>query len=264
VLTGINGCARYLMPEPADDFSFTGAPEDYPDEWVEATRNGTIRLRSDRRPYAAQSLTVDAAGTIGTTGRRTWFLPGKFRLCPACGDQPAVQAREINKLASLSAEGRSSATTLLVSSALRWMNCNSAALPPERRKLLAFTDNRQDAALQAGHFNDFLFVSLLRAATLAAARAAGPGGLSEDEFGGRLQAQANEQIALLERGTATGGSDFSTYRYLATEGFLPGYNFPRLPLYASRPTRPGRSAQPARSAAHSWGGSAACCACRRH
>jgi hypothetical protein len=189
---------------------------------------------------------------------------GSCRASSVCARPAATQAREINKLASLSAEGRSSATTLLVSSALRWMNCNSAALPPERRKLLAFTDNRQDAALQAGHFNDFLFVALLRAATLAASRAAGPGGLSEDEFGGRLQAQANEQIALLERGTATGGSDFSTYRYLATEGFLPGYNFPRLPLYASRPTRPGRSAQPARSAAHSWRGSAACCACRRH
>jgi hypothetical protein len=49
------------------------------------------------------------------------------------------------------------------------------------------------------------------------------------------QAQANEQLALLERGTSTGGSDFYTYRYLATEGFLPGYNFPRLPLYAYIP-----------------------------
>ena len=53
------------------------------------------------------------------------------------------------------------------------------------------------------------------------------------------QAQANEQIALLERGSATGGSDFSTYRYLATEGFLPGYNFPRLPLYAYVPAVTG-------------------------
>ena len=49
------------------------------------------------------------------------------------------------------------------------------------------------------------------------------------------QAQANEQIALLERGNANSGSDFYTYRYLATEGFLPGYNFPRLPLYAYVP-----------------------------
>jgi MrfA Zn-binding domain/Helicase conserved C-terminal domain len=53
------------------------------------------------------------------------------------------------------------------------------------------------------------------------------------------QAQANEQIALLERGSATGGTDFSTYRYLATEGFLPGYNFPRLPLYAYVPAVSG-------------------------
>ena len=49
------------------------------------------------------------------------------------------------------------------------------------------------------------------------------------------QLQANEQIALLERGTSSTGSDFYTYRYLATEGFLPGYNFPRLPLYAYVP-----------------------------
>jgi hypothetical protein len=53
------------------------------------------------------------------------------------------------------------------------------------------------------------------------------------------QAQANEQIALLERGRASGGSDFYTYRYLATEGFLPGYNFPRLPLYAFVPAVSG-------------------------
>ena len=67
------------------------------------------------------------------------------------------------------------------------MNKSGAALPSDRRKLLGFTDNRQDAALQAGHFNDFLFVTLLRAATLTAIRAAGPDGLSEDEFGRQLQ-----------------------------------------------------------------------------
>jgi Lhr-like helicase len=191
----------YLMPEPENDpnFTFCGAPEDYPEEWVDTAPNGSLRLRSDRRAVAAQDLTVNADGTVGTTGRRAWFLPGKFRLCPTCGDQPAVQAREINKLASLSAEGRSSATTLLVSSALRWMNRNAAALPPERRKLLGFTDNRQDAALQAGHFNDFLFVALLRAATLAAVRASGPDGLSEDEFGRRLQTQLGFTVGNRER-----------------------------------------------------------------
>ena len=56
----------------------------------------------------------------------------------------------------------------------------------------------------------------------------------------RQQAQANEQIMLLERGSSSGSSDFYTYRYLATESFLPGYNFPRLPLYAFVPSGSGK------------------------
>jgi hypothetical protein len=67
------------------------------------------------------------------------------------------------------------------------MNKSDSAVSTDKRKLLGFTDNRQDAALQAGHFNDFLFVSLFRAGTLAAVRAAGPDGLGDDEFGRRVQ-----------------------------------------------------------------------------
>ncbi|MCC5842255.1 MAG: hypothetical protein JJT96_19220, partial [Opitutales bacterium] len=39
-----------------------------------------------------------------------------------------------------------------------------ADLPIREQKLLSFTDNRQDAALQAGHFNDFVNVIRLRSA----------------------------------------------------------------------------------------------------
>ncbi|MCK5749202.1 MAG: DUF1998 domain-containing protein, partial [Oricola sp.] len=46
---------------------------------------------------------------------------------------------------------------------------------------------------------------------------------------------ADKQLELLEKGVSSANSDFYTYRYLATEGFLPGYNFPRLPLYAFVP-----------------------------
>jgi Lhr-like helicase len=181
--------AGYLMPEPEcdADYMFTGALEDYPEDWLEAGPRGVMRLRSNRRRSAPRELAVDPGGAVGTTGRRAWFLPGKFGFCPACKDQPPSQAREINKLASLSAEGRSSATTLLVSSALRWMNGAVSSVPADKRKLLGFTDNRQDAALQAGHFNDFLFVSLFRAATLAAIRREGTEGLAEEDFGRRVQ-----------------------------------------------------------------------------
>ncbi|MEX0742672.1 MAG: DEAD/DEAH box helicase, partial [Phycisphaeraceae bacterium] len=180
--------AGYLMPEPQTDpdYAFRGAAEDYPDDWVEEGASG-LRLRSNRRKSQALELIVDASGRVGTTGRRAWFLPGKFKFCPACRHQPAGQAREVNKLAGLSAEGRSSATTLLVTSILRWMNGEGSGVPDDKRKLLGFTDNRQDAALQAGHFNDFLFVSLLRAATLAAVRKEGADGLVEEDFGRRVQ-----------------------------------------------------------------------------
>ena len=57
-------------------------------------------------------------------------------------------------------------------------------------------------------------------------------------------AQAIDQLNLLQRGTSSLSSDFYTYRYLATEGFLPGYNFPRLPLMAYVPaTTDGRGKQ---------------------
>jgi hypothetical protein len=47
--------------------------------------------------------------------------------------------------------------------------------------------------------------------------------------------QAANQLELLKSRSDSQSSDFYTYRYLATEGFLPGYNFPRLPLLAYVP-----------------------------
>ena len=54
----------------------------------------------------------------------------------------------------------------------------------------------------------------------------------------RLQDQANRQLNLL-RNDQSGSielSEFYPYRYLASEGFLPGYNFTRLPLRVFVPT----------------------------
>jgi superfamily II DNA/RNA helicase len=177
----------YLMPEPTvGEFDFDGSPECYPEEWQETSPSGQARLKKTHRARALEQIQVSPDGALGS-GRPMWFSPGKFGFCPVCLDQPAAQAREINKLAALSAEGRSSATTLLVSSTLRWMG-RTRTLAPHSRKLLGFTDNRQDAALQSGHFNDFLFVSLLRAAILTAVERAGNAGLPADEFGRQVQA----------------------------------------------------------------------------
>ena len=57
----------------------------------------------------------------------------------------------------------------------------------------------------------------------------------------RLRAEAEAQIELLTEAQNAVQSDFYSYRYFASEGFLPGYSFPRLPLSAYIPgTRQGK------------------------
>ena len=53
----------------------------------------------------------------------------------------------------------------------------------------------------------------------------------------RLRAQAESQINLLTDARNAMEGDFYSYRYFASEGFLPGYNFPRLPISAFIPAR---------------------------
>ncbi|HVN96862.1 MAG TPA: helicase-related protein, partial [Syntrophorhabdaceae bacterium] len=56
----------------------------------------------------------------------------------------------------------------------------------------------------------------------------------------RLRAQAESQIRLLTEAEGIYEGDFYSYRYFAAEGFLPGYNFPRLPISAYVPGRSQR------------------------
>jgi len=173
----------FLTPHAPDpEFAFEDREEDYPETWLEFDAGGSPRLKSHYRGARAQAVNVAPTGKLGS-GIRAWFLPGKFRFCLRCGETKGGAAKDRNRLASLSAEGRSSATTVLVGSALRWMHGEASGLEEAKRKLLGFTDNRQDAALQAGHFNDFLFVSLIRAGFLGALEAAGQAGLRSDELG---------------------------------------------------------------------------------
>ena len=180
----------FLMPESVgEDFTFAGDVEDYPEPWLETTGRGQVRLKTPYRRSQAVVVNVLPDGLVAEAGIRAWFMPGRFKFCPACGDHHSDTTRDINRLASLSAEGRSSATTVLIAELLRWMHgAADEALPEAQRKLLAFTDNRQDAALQAGHFNDFVFVTLLRAGILAALGAAGDEGLTHDKVGQEVQA----------------------------------------------------------------------------
>ena len=62
---------------------------------------------------------------------------------------------------------------------------------------------------------------------------------------------AKNQFTLLLKTGNSQNTDFYTFRYLASQGFLPGYNFPRLPLMAWVPaTGRKRSTRSSRACLH--------------
>lgn len=116
------------------------------------------------------------------------FVRAPFRFClnPDCRvSYESPRQQDFAKLSSLGSEGRSSAATVLSSSLMRALQ-DQKDLADEARKVLAFTDNRQDAALQAGHFNDFVQVGMVRAALHRACEAAGEDGLTHEDLAGAV------------------------------------------------------------------------------
>ncbi|GJQ20268.1 MAG: DEAD/DEAH box helicase [Bacteroidia bacterium] len=156
-----DGIAGYLMIAPDED---DWTEDQIPAEWYDA-RGRLTRTWRDRVPVP---VWVSADGTFSPERRdhaiKMWWQKESFSLCLNCGEYYTARELEFTKLASLSSEARSSATTVLATSMLR----NAVRTRVAKDKLLSFTDNRQDASLQAGHFNDFVHVSLLRSALYSA------------------------------------------------------------------------------------------------
>lgn len=165
-------------PWPKDDQSLL---QRVPADWVEDV-SGVARVRADRRGDLPQPVRLSPAGRMGDGSIEGNRLSAPFRFCLNCGVSYGPRQRDdFAKLASLGSEGRSTATTITSLSAIRSLR-KATELKPEARKLLSFTDNRQDASLQAGHFNDFIEVGLLRSALYRAAANAGAEGVAHDEL----------------------------------------------------------------------------------
>jgi len=156
----------YLMLPPSASFDWSA--DDLPPEWL----NASGRVRSNYKKRLPRLVHVAPDGAVFSEPRegtvKGYFQPSPFLLCLACGEYYTGRQREFTKLSGLSSEGRSSATTVLGISALD--HAEEAGISGSAKKLLSFTDNRQDASLQAGHCNDFVRVSLLRGAIYEATR----------------------------------------------------------------------------------------------
>lgn len=145
-----------------DEWAEDKIPDDWLDERGKVTR--TWRERVPRPVWVRPDGTYSTEPLEGAP--KAWWQPRKLWLCLRCGEFYSEKDSEFTKLCSLSSEGRSSATTVLAVALLRHAAKTGAA----RAKLLSFTDSRQDASLQAGHFNDFVHMAVLRSSLFAALR----------------------------------------------------------------------------------------------
>jgi len=169
-------------PWPVDTQEVLGR---VPDDWLEVGADGEPKLRKDRVKSLPRVIRIDPDGRESEDGAEAAFIPGTFRFCLSCGVSYAFTVKsDFGKLGQLGSGGRSSATTVMGLSTIRTLR--DSDLSEQARKLLSFTDNRQDASLQAGHFNDFVEVGLLRSALYRAAAAVGSDGLRHDELAGKV------------------------------------------------------------------------------
>ncbi|MBO6237531.1 MAG: DEAD/DEAH box helicase, partial [Bacteroidales bacterium] len=154
--------------ESISDYKVTADSEDIPEEWTTVSR-GVRTVKGPHRDKLPRSIffTLDGHYTDTEPLPGGGYMEGLFVAAPMAFD-PSSRAvykgkqSEWSKLTKIGGEGRSTATTVL--SYENVMRMAEAGVEQKDRKVMTFVDARQDAALQAGHFNDFIRIGKIRSA----------------------------------------------------------------------------------------------------
>ena len=162
----------YLVFDHGDEplWSEARAEELLPDHWCETLKTKGWRVKKDKYEFLPKPIHVKSTGEYyeeaTENSLRAWFIKSPLHIDPFSGTVYQGQTKENTKMAQLGDAGRSISTTILSHSVLKQLRVRKAS---ERiQKIMSFTDNRQDAALQSGHFNDFTQQAYLRAAVYQA------------------------------------------------------------------------------------------------
>lgn len=134
-----------------------------PESWLRSTKAGWVP-DTKKKGFFPVKLYFDEYGNCSETTEKPWwgwFMKAPLLFDPTAGVFFDTKTSEGTKLTKLGSEGRSTSSTITAFSILNRLS--DAGYKVKDQKLLSFTDNRQDAALQAGHFNDFVQVVRLRA-----------------------------------------------------------------------------------------------------
>lgn len=159
-----------IQDKNASDLWDDSMIENLPDSWYRTLKNGTVRIDKKYVNRIPSRIYFNSLGKFSDSQALidsgidliAWFMPAKLIFDPTCFVFYDLKSSEASKLMTLGNEGRSTATTVLSLSTINQLN--QAGLSEKDQKLLSFTDNRQDASLQSGHFNDFVNIGLIRSA----------------------------------------------------------------------------------------------------
>ncbi|MFF9150160.1 protein kinase [Streptomyces sp. NPDC014861] len=220
---GRDGEGYLYLGMPGEDYEWPADPQTavddrrLPESWLETDAQGVTVVKKSYRPRVPKRVVVDGFGNESGEGLVAAFVPAPFLFCVHCQvSYEQTRGRDFAKLATLDQEGRSSATSLISASIVKSLRAvPEESLGKEARKLLTFVDNRQDASLQAGHFNDFAQVTQLRGALYQAAVRAGEEGLHHDE----LAEAVTEVMGLSPREYAEGKALAPSMERRATKAF---------------------------------------------
>jgi len=196
--------AGYIIPD-VDIWDPTVDLEKLPDAWTRINAQGTMSVLPKYSKRIPSLISYDEQGNYSTGNDYSnsgWFMPVKLLFDPSSGTEYDPKTGEGTKLTKLGSEGRSTSTTISTFTILKHLGKNHYKYADQ--KLLSFTDNRQDAALQAGHFNDFMRVVHLRSGIYKAL------GVAEDQQldHSTLSAELFKALNLPQAEYAASPSDF--------------------------------------------------------
>jgi ATP-dependent helicase YprA (DUF1998 family)/ribosomal protein L37AE/L43A len=134
-------------------YVFTGTYDEntvpFPTEWFDSEKE-LKQNRQDAVPkktvYCPDCNKI-ASGCTCKNKFEVTLVSAPFLFCPTCGVYYDKRPREFSKLFTFGSIGRSTGTDVLVSSIV-------SKLGVSERKIIAFSDSRQDTALQAAHMNN--------------------------------------------------------------------------------------------------------------
>ena len=211
-----------------EDGSLWSEDEDLPDNFVEMRRSGP-RVKAHYQAHVPRRIWVTPDGKASETeiagALAAWWQPRPLMLCLRCRAAYDLRESDFRKLVTLSQTGRSTATTVVATTAVTSLPQFGVRETGEPPRLLSFTDNRQDASLQAGHTNDFVQVVQLRAALVKALRSAQGNTLAFDALGEAIFAALDPKPEHFMKEPVDAGPGFASARnvmmqvlhYLAVE-----------------------------------------------